>query len=290
MLLKKLFFIILGLTISWTPISAGADDSFDFMDDEFDTDYAEETYDTDDFSVEENSDIAFADSDDSATDSEPVDVSSSTLNPGSGLVNVEDFDIAGFMLGMSFDDVYNLYNNWGNLYRPIKKGSLVYDIPADWKNNLDYECRQAGVIQPNKLKKCINGLARSRGLLYISVVHLERAKTGEKINLFFTSNATDNLVYKIEYKNDADDVPGRNQKFADQRDKKMLAFWKTVVKKYGMPNSGNDQWIMSTNAYDPKMTAYAGALVLVDENRHVEDENKSVQQSRDNFRAKPYAF
>jgi hypothetical protein len=122
------------------------------------------------------------------------------------------------------------------------------------------------------------------------VVHLERAKTGEKINLFFTSNATDNLVYKIEYKNDADDVPGRNQKFADQRDKKMLAFWKTVVKKYGMPNSGNDQWIMSTNAYAPKMTAYAGALVLVDENQHVEDENKSVQQSRDNFRAKPYAF
>jgi len=286
MLLKKFLYI---LVVCITAFSVGAvnsawadedDDGFGFMDVEYDDA-------PDEFEDDGNTDIGFSDDDnnDGAMNSEQV-----SLNDGAGLVNVGGFDIAGIMLGMNFEDVYNLYNNFAGLYAPRKKNSLVYTIPQDWKYNLDYECRQSGVVQPSKLDKCIRRLARARGLMYVSEVHLERAKTGETIDVYLTSNATDNVVYRVVYTNDADKADGTAEKFNDQREKKILAFWKNVLKKYGAPNSGSDTWITSTNSYDPKMTAYYGALDLVDKGRQAMDAASAAQQSRENFRAKPYAF
>lgn len=279
--LKKIFMVcILALPMSVALCGTGFadddDDGFDFMQDEID-----------EFDSGDNQDIMF--SDDAGGDS--VDNAKSVnLNEGAGLVNVSGFDIAGIMLGMSFEDVYNLYHEHSTLYAPRKRNSLVYTIPTDWKYNLDYECRQAGVVQPSKLEKCIRGLARSRGLLYVSEVHLERPRTGETVDVYLTSNATDNVVYRVVYNNDVEKLESSNPKFIDQREKRRLAFWKNVIKKYGAPNSGQDMWVTSTNAYDPKMTAYYDSLDLVDEGRHAMDAASSAQQSRDNFRAKPYAF
>ena len=272
--------ISFGTPISFQPAFA-ADDSFDVLGDD------EEIYDEDDGFVNAGDEIGFSDS---GSDDALIGASNLTLNEGSGLVNVGGFDIAGIMLGMSFDDVHNLYYDNASLYTPRKRNSLVYTIPQDWKYNLDYECRQAGIVQPNKLDKCIRGLARKRGLLYVSEIHLERVKTGETVDVYLTSNATDNVVYRVVYTNDADKKEGTNPKFDDQREKKILSFWKTVIKKYGAPNSGQDTWITSTNSYDPKMTAYFGALELVDEGRHAMDAATAAKQSRENFRAKPYAF
>jgi len=283
MLLKKTWYVFIACLFAFgTPMTVhnavADDDTFELFGDDSD--------DGDEFTDEDNTDFMYAD-DDTGDVMESDNVS---LNDGAGLLNVGGFDIAGIMLGMTFEDVYNLYHEGNSLYAPRKKNSLVYTIPQDWKYNLDYECRQAGVVQPSKLDKCVRALARSRGLLYVSEIHLERVKTGETVDVYLTSNATDNVVYRVMYKNDADDTEGQNPKFADQREKKILAFWRTVIKKYGTPNSGQDTWITSTNSYDPKMTAYYGALELVDEGRRAMDAAKAAQQSRENFRAKPYAF
>lgn len=283
MLLRLLYVFITCVTVALSPAlfcPAFADeDGFDVVD--------EESY--DDLGDTENSAFMYSESagDNDSDLSETTDI---VLNDSASSIDVSNFDIAGIMLGMSFEDVYNLYHDQGNLYSPRKRNSLVYTIPQDWKYNLDYECRQSGVVQPSKLEKCIRGLARSRGLLYVAEIHLERAKTGETIDVYLTSNATDNVVYRIVYNNDADDKEGENEKFGDQREKKLLVFWKNVIKKYGSPNSGQDTWATSTNSYDPKMIAYYGALELIDENRHAMDEALAAQQSRENFRAKPYAF
>lgn len=285
MKLKYLRLLIIGLFVLGAPVApVGAvdNDSFDFMEDTYDD------YDDTNIGFEDGGDIAYADSNEA--DDIMEESGSKSLNNGAGLVNVAGFDIAGIMLGMSFDDVYNLYHEHQSLYTPRKRNSLVYTIPQDWKYNLDYECRQSGVVQPNKLEKCIRSLAQNRGLLYVSEIHLERVKTGETLDIFLTSNATDNVVYRVVYNNDVDYLEGVNQKFADQREKKIMAFWKNVVQKYGAPNSGQDTWITSTNSYDPKMTAYYGSLDLVDEGRRAMDAATAAQQSRDNFRAKPYAF
>lgn len=212
------------------------------------------------------------------------------LNMDANAANVSSFDIAGIMLGMSFDDVQTLFFDNRGLYTPRKKNSIIYTIHNDWKYNLDYECRNQGTVIPTELEKCINSLARNRGLLYASELHLVRENTGETIVVYFTSNATDNRVWRIVYNNDVNEQEGDAEKFARQRENKILAFWQHVLEKYGAPNSDSDKWLTSSNAYDPMMTAYYGALDLVDNGRNASDQSKNIQDARENFRAKPYAF
>ena len=163
-------------------------------------------------------------------------------------------------------------------------------IPIDWKYNLDYECRQQGIIAPSQLENCINTVAKKRGLLYPAQLHLVRESTGETISIYFTSNATDNRVWRVLYNNDVNELEGAAEKFADQRQKKILSFWQGVLDKYGVPNSDGDKWISSDNSYDPMMTAYYGALDLTDLGAVANDATANVRAARENFRAKPYAF
>ncbi len=229
--------------------------------------------------------FAIVDSDDADITADSIDI-----NDGAGTASVGAFDIAGVMLGMPFEDVQTLFFKTKGLYSPRKKNSIIYTIHKDWKYNLDYECRQQGIYVPTELEKCINTLARNRGLLYASELHLERENTGETMVVYFTSNATDNLVWRVVYNNDVNDVEGDHEKFENQRQKKILAFWQSVLDKYGAPNSGTDKWVSTSNSYDPMMTAYYGALDLVDLGRHASDEAKNISAARENFKAKPYAF
>ena len=242
--------------------------------------------------------MSLADDDDTDFDSfaiiEDVDddmnMESVSLNDGAYIVDVKHFDIAGVMLGMNYDEVYNLFFNNSSLYAPRQRNSVIYTINKEWKYNLDYECRQNNVFIPEKLEKCIYSLAKNRGLLYVSEIHAERAFTGETIDVYFTSNATDNIVWKVVYNNDVDTLDGANEKFANQREKKILAFWQGVIDKYGEPNSGEDTWLSSENAYDPMMRAFYGQLVLIDKGLDASDSSENIQKSRENFQAKPYAF
>ena len=211
------------------------------------------------------------------------------LNSDADIANVSSFDIAGILLGMGFDDVYTQFKDKG-LYTTRKKNSIIYTIHPDWKYNLDYECRMQGTVIPEQLENCIKSLARSRGLLYASELHLVRENTGETIVVYFTSNATNNVVWRVVYNNDVNEQEGDAEKFVRQRENKILAFWQNVLDKYGAPNSGNDRWISSTNSYDPMLIAYYGALDLVDNGRNASDQAKNIQTARENFKAKPYAF
>lgn len=212
-----------------------------------------------------------------------------SINAGDNPAAVSGFDIAGIMLGMSFDEA-QLVARENGLYVNRPKNSVIYTIHPDWKYNLDYECRRNGVYAPAKLDACINSLARNRGVMYASELHLVRGVTGETIDVYFTSNATDNVVWKIVYKNDVDEVEGDAEKFANQRDKKIWAWWQNVLDKYGNPNSDTDKWVSSDNSYDPMMTAYYGELELVDCGRNAEDNSANIQSATDNFAAKSYAF
>lgn len=237
-------------------------------------------------------DDAFDFSNFAITESTDADLTteSVSLNLDAEPANVSGFDIAGVMLGMPFEDVETLFFKAKGLYAPRKDNSIIYTIQKDWKYNLDYECRQQGIYPPAELEQCINTLAKNRGLLYASELHLVRENTGETLVIYFTSNATDNLVWRIVYTNDVNDIEGAHEKFENQREKKILAFWQNVLDKYGAPNSGTDKWISTNNSYDPMMTAYYGSLDLVDMGRWTSDVAKNVQQARENFQAKPYAF
>lgn len=246
------------------------------------------------FALDANLTFADAESQDDFAYIEDEDIESSTLqvslNLDSGPLNVKQFDIAGVMLGMNYDEVNDLFFNSSNLYAPRQKDSVVYTINKEWKYNLDYECRQNNIFRPDLLEKCIYSLARTRGLLYVSEIHLERQFTGETVDIYFTSNATDNLVWKIVYNNDVNNMDGQGEKFENQRDKKILAFWQGVLDKYGTPNSDEDKWISDESAYEPMMQAFYGQLVLSDNGLKVSDSSENIQKAQENFQAKPYAF
>lgn len=268
---KKLIWFF-GMLFVAAFVSAGV-----LADDEISDDEIANDSDFDEFAIVENQD----------TD---VTTNSVSINENARPATVALFDIAGVMLGMPFDNVHELFFEEHGLYAPRKKDSIIYTISKDWKYNLDYECRQQGIIAPDALNKCINSLARNRGLLYVSEVHLVRENTGETITIYFTSNATDNLVWRVVYNNDVNESEGTSEKFEDQRQKKILVFWQDVLNKYGVPNSGKDKWVTSDNSYDPMMTAYYGSLDLVDMGRYSADVAKNVEAARKNFKAKAYAF
>jgi len=213
-----------------------------------------------------------------------------SLNSDAGFAAVADMDIAGIYLGMPFEDVQTLFFKTKSLYAPRKKNAIIYTVSKDWRYNLDYECRQQKVVVPADLEKCIMSAARKRGLLYPAELHLIRESTGETAAIYFTSNATDNVVWRVVYKNDVNKLEGSAEKFANQRDKKIMAFWQGVLDKYGPPNSGNDKWISSDNPFDPMLTAYYGMLDMTDQGIMAADAAKNAADARENFRAKPYSF
>lgn len=256
---KGLFFLFAVMSLCFGAF--GADDAFNF----------------DNFAIVDSGDA-------------DLTMESYSINSDADPVNVAAFDIAGVMLGMPFEDVQTLFFKTKGLYAPRKDNSIIYTIQKDWKYNLDYECRQQNIFAPKELENCINSLAKNRGLLYASELHLVRENTGETMTVYFTSNATDNLVWKIEYNNDVNELEGAAEKFENQRQKKILAFWQNVLDKYGAPNSGTDRWLTTENSYDPMMVAYYGGLQLMDMGRYSSDVAKNIQQARENFKAKPYAF
>ena len=237
----------------------------------------EDAFDFDNFAISDSIDADF------------TTTGSNVLNEGAVPADVSTFDIAGIMLGMPFEDVVLLFSD-GGLYAPRVNDAIVYTIAPDWRYNLDYECQQQNIFIPDMLENCIRTLAKNRGLMYASEYHLVRELTGETIDVYFTSNTTNNVVWRIEYNNDVNDVAGDAEKFENQRQKKILSFWAGVLDKYGAPNSGTDKWISSNNAYDPMMTAYYGALELIDNGRYADDAAQNVTDARINFPAKPYAF
>ncbi|MCL2749240.1 MAG: hypothetical protein FWE50_04180 [Alphaproteobacteria bacterium] len=212
------------------------------------------------------------------------------LNPNEKFAAVADMDIASVYLGMPFEDVQTLFFKTKSLYAPRKKNSIIYTVSKDWRYNLDYECRQQKIVIPDDLEKCILSAARKRGLLYPAELHLIRESTGETVDIYFTSNATDNVVWRVVYQNDVNKLEGASEKFANQRDKKILAFWQGVLDKYGPPNSGDDKWISSDNPFDPMLTAYYGMLDLTDQGMMAADAAKNASDARENFKAKPYSF
>ncbi|MCL2017251.1 MAG: hypothetical protein FWG80_00545 [Alphaproteobacteria bacterium] len=269
------FIISCSLFISVTP-RVHADD-YDF---EFDS-FTDDSYSDDAFldgAIEDSGDLEF-------NTTGPL-----FLNENTSFADVIRMDIAGVWLGMPFQEVHTLFFRKGSLYAPRKHNSIVYTMSKDWKYNLDYECRQQNIVAPTLLANCVNSFAKKRGLLYASELHLARESTGETIVVYFTSNASDNVVWRVIYQNDADVIEGDAEKFADQRDKKILAFWQGVLDKYGAPNSGDDKWISSDNAFDPMMTAFYGRLELADEGLRARDAALNFQSARENFRAKPYSF
>ena len=85
----------------------------------------------------------------------------------------------------------------------------------------------------------------------------------EEIEVYFTSNFTENKVYKIVYKSTIANITGNSPKAVYIRNIKVYDFWKKINQKYGHPdNKTTVTWGMGGDK--PYLKASTGNLLLED--------------------------
>ena len=71
-----------------------------------------DSFDFDEFAIEDSTDV-------------DITMEDVELNSDADIADVSSFDIAGIMLGMSFEDVYSLFFRENGLYAPRKKNAII---------------------------------------------------------------------------------------------------------------------------------------------------------------------
>ena len=172
--------------------------------------------------------------------------------------NASVFDISGVMLRMSGEQVDAALKKRG-----FRKVYQKFDIPnfIRWRN--EEKCRNQGVVGYERLESCVTETAKKDKHQYVSLTRYAKFNTKEEITVRFTSNFTNNKVYKIIYKSMASTIHGNSQKAIYLRNIKIYDFWKKVNHKYGAPdNKDSVTWGLGGNK--PYMQASTGLLILED--------------------------
>lgn len=172
--------------------------------------------------------------------------------------NASVFDISGVMLRMSLEQVDKTMQNRG-----FRKTIQKYQIPnfIKWRN--EEGCRSSGVVGYERVEACVVERAKKEKQQYVQTTKYMKYDTQEELEVTFTSNFTDNKVYKIVYISLAPKVTGNSAKAVYLRNIKIYDFWKKINQKYGTPDNKTDvTWGMGGNK--PYLKAKTGWLLLED--------------------------
>jgi hypothetical protein len=172
--------------------------------------------------------------------------------------NAAVFDISGVMLRMSLKQAERTLENRG-----FRKINAKFQIPnfIKWRN--EEICRTEGVVGYERLEACVIDKAKKQKHQYLQYVKYAKFDSKEEIEVYFTSNFTENKVYKIVYESRIADITGNSPKAVYIRNIKVYDFWKKISQKYGTPDDKTTVvWGMGGDkAY---LKASTGHLVLED--------------------------
>ncbi len=172
--------------------------------------------------------------------------------------NASVFDISGVMLRMSLKQVDETMQNRG-----FRKIMQKYQIPnfIKWRN--EEFCRNTGVVGYERVESCVTQKAKKDNHQYVQTAKYAKYDTKEEMEVTFSSNFTDNKVFKIVYKSQAAGVTGNSPKATYLRNIKIYDFWKKINQKYGKPDDkDNVTWGMGGDK--PFLKASTGYLKLED--------------------------
>lgn len=175
-----------------------------------------------------------------------------------GKSNASVFDISGIMLRMDLKQVERTLQNRG-----FRKINAKFQIPnfIKWRN--EEKCRNEGVVGYERLEACVISKAKKEGYEYLQYLKYAKFDSKEEIEVFFTSNFTENKVYKIIYNSTIASITGNSPKAIYIRNIKVYDFWKKINQKYGHPdNKTTVTWGMGGNK--PYLKASTGHLLLED--------------------------
>lgn len=172
--------------------------------------------------------------------------------------NAAVFDVAGVMLQMSYAQAEEQL-----LKRGYKKTTQKMDVPnfIRWRN--EEKCRNQGVVGYERLENCIILLAKKGNYYFVSQATFNKFDTKETVEIFLSSNFTNNKVYKVTYRTEAANATGNSSKAIYLRNLKVYDFWKKINQKYGVPDNKEDiVWGLGANK--PYLKAVTGFLKLED--------------------------
>lgn len=175
-----------------------------------------------------------------------------------GKSNAAVFDISGIMLRMNLPQVERTLQNRG-----FRKINAKFQIPnfIKWRN--EETCRNQGVVGYERLEACVIAKAKQDNHQYLQYLKYAKFDSKEEIEVYFTSNFTENKVYKIVYDSRIADITGNSPKAVYIRNIKVYDFWKKMNQKYGNPdNKTNVTWGLGGNK--PYLKAATGHLLLED--------------------------
>ncbi|MBE6454524.1 MAG: hypothetical protein E7017_06575 [Alphaproteobacteria bacterium] len=175
-----------------------------------------------------------------------------------GKSNASVFDISGVMLRMNLKQVERTLENRG-----FRKVNARFEIPnfIKWRN--EETCRTKGVVGYERLESCVINMAKKDGHQYMQYIKYVKYDSKEEIEVYFTSNFTENKVYKIVYKSTIANITGNSPKAVYIRNIKVYDFWKKINQKYGHPdNKTTVTWGMGGDK--PYLKASTGNLLLED--------------------------
>ena len=175
-----------------------------------------------------------------------------------GRSNASVFNISGIMLRMSLPQV-----EAAMVRRGFKKTMQKYEIPnfIKWRN--EEKCRANGVVGYERLASCVVQMSKEANHQYTETVKFAKYDTQEEVEVKFTSNFTNNKVYKVIYQSLAGTIRGNSAKAQYLRNLKIYDFWKKINQKYGEPDN-KDEVIWGLGDNKPYLQASTGFLVLED--------------------------
>ena len=176
----------------------------------------------------------------------------------SGKSNASVFDISGVMLRMNLKQVERTLENRG-----FRRINAKFEIPnfIKWRN--EETCRNQGIVGYERLEACVISMAKKDGHQYLQYIKYAKFDSKEEIEVYFTSNFTENKVYKIVYKSTIASITGNSPKATYIRNIKVYDFWKKINQKYGQPdNKTNVTWGLGGDK--PFLKASTGNLLLED--------------------------
>jgi len=203
--------------------------------------------------------------------------------------DVRAFDVSGFELGMTPAEVVEVAQN--QRYAIVR---VEHGIPLHRTSLYEHRCRQAQVHRPNDLQSCIIEQAKEDEVYYVSSMTLEKPSTAEKMQILFSSMATDNTAYKIYYENEGDNSLNFTRKNLAKKIRRRDAFWKLIYDTYGAPDDRENMvWGDPQTAYmrvAMQGSNYNAYIILEDREPHDQDYIDATEQKEDLRYKHPFTF
>ena len=183
-------------------------------------------------------------------------------NPLGLRYNADSFLISGVGLGMKPDEVSDVLLEQGYVLTKIDE-----TLPPALSVQYEQECRLTRKLYIlSEIRACINDLAKEEELQYTKKMNFERHSSRETVSVDFTSLATENVSYRVSYKNKGDSSLNSTRKNVALKSNRHKEFWNLVFSVYGLPDEpekmiwGNE----NTSFLTATMTgsAYDGYIVL----------------------------